>query len=44
MLVAVVAAALIGMAVYLKRGLCGRFRSVGDAFGSGRQYQEGVTR
>ena len=37
-LVAVVVAALIGMAVYVKRALSGKWRSVGDTFGQGRQY------
>ena len=42
-LIAVVAAAIIGMSVYSKRALMGKWRSVGDAFGSGRQYEPGVT-
>ncbi|MFH1396920.1 MAG: hypothetical protein ABIH27_00020 [Candidatus Omnitrophota bacterium] len=37
-LIAVVIAALIGMSVYLKRGLSGRYRGAGDTFGHGRQY------
>ena len=43
-LLAIVLAALLGMAVYMERSLCGRWRSVGDVFGSGRQYEPGVTR
>ena len=38
-LVVFVAAALAVMAFYVKRGLSGRWRSVGDTFGYGRQYQ-----
>ena len=41
--VVVVIAALLGMAVMVKRGLAGRWRSVGDTFGHGRQYEPGVT-
>lgn len=40
---AVLAAALVGMAVYSMRALSGRWRDVGDAFGYGRQYEPGVT-
>jgi len=43
-LIAVVVAALLGMSIYLKRGLSGRWRQVGDAFGHGRQYEPGLTR
>ena len=43
-LLTIILAALLGMAVYTKRSLCGRWRSVGDVFGSGRQYEPGVTR
>ena len=39
LLIAVVAAVLVGMGVYTKRALCGRWRQVGDSFGYGRQYQ-----
>ncbi len=42
-LVAVIVATLIGMAVYFKRALSGKWREVGDSFGFGRQYQPGVT-
>ena len=38
-LVAIIAAALVGMSVYLKRALSGKWRDVGDGFGFGRQYQ-----
>ena len=38
-LIVIVAAAMIGMAIYVKRALSGRWRSVGDAFGYGRQYE-----
>ena len=38
-LIVVVAAAMIGMAVYVKRALSGRWRSVGDTFGYGKQYE-----
>lgn len=38
-LLAVVVAALIGMSVYTMRALSGRWRTVGDTFGYGRQYQ-----
>ena len=43
-LVAIVVAALVGMSVYVKRAICGKWREVGDTFGSGRQYEQGVTR
>jgi Flp pilus assembly pilin Flp len=39
-LIAIIAAALIGMSVYLKRSLCGKWRQAADSFGFGRQYQE----
>ena len=42
-LVAIVVAALVGMAVYTKRALCGKWRDVGDTFGHGRQYEPGTT-
>lgn len=41
--IAVVAAALLGMSVYAKRALSGKWRQVGDAFGYGRQYEPGMT-
>jgi len=37
-LIAVAAAALVGMSVYTKRALDGKWRGVGDSFGYGRQY------
>lgn len=42
-LVAVVIAALIGMQAFIKRALCGRWRSTADAFGYGRQYEPDET-
>ena len=38
-LIVVMASALAGMAVYMRRALSGRWRSVGDTFGHGRQYE-----
>ena len=38
-LIAIVVAALIGMSVYLKRSLSGKWRSAADTFGYGRQYE-----
>jgi len=35
----VIVAALLTMSVYLKRALSGKWRSAGDVFGFGRQYQ-----
>ena len=43
-LTAVLVAALLGMAIVTKRAVMGRWRTVGDSFGSGRQYEPGVTR
>jgi len=42
-LAAIVAAALVGMSVYTKRALAGKWRAVGDTFGYGRQYEPGIT-
>ena len=42
-LIAIVVAALIGMQVYIKRAVCGRWRGAADVFGYGRQYEPGVT-
>ena len=42
-LIAVVAAAFVSMAVYVKRGVSGQWRKVGDTFGHGRQYEPGRT-
>ena len=38
-LVAIVVAALVGMAVYFRRSLCGKWRQAADVFGYGRQYK-----
>ena len=38
-LIVVVAAAMVGMAIYMKRALMGKWRSVGDTFGHGKQYE-----
>jgi len=38
-LIVIVAAAMIGMAIYVKRALMGKWRSVGDTFGHGKQYE-----
>ena len=40
---AVLMAALLGMLVYVQRGLHGKWREVGDSFGHGRQYEPRVT-
>jgi Flp pilus assembly pilin Flp len=37
-LIAILVAALLGMAVYIKRAISGKFRESGDVFGYGRQY------
>ncbi|MBI3319007.1 MAG: GxxExxY protein [Candidatus Omnitrophica bacterium] len=42
-LIAVTVAALVGMSVYMKRALNGKWRQVGDTFGFGRQYERCVT-
>jgi len=36
-LVAILTGALIGLSVYLKRGISGHWRQAGDVFGFGRQ-------
>ena len=41
--IAMLIAALLGMSIYVKRALEGRWRQVGDTFGQGRQYEPGVT-
>ena len=41
---AVMVATLIGMSVYAMRALCGRWRVIGDSFGTGRQYEPNVTK
>ncbi len=38
-LVVIVAATMIGMAIYIKRALMGKWRGVGDVFGHGKQYE-----
>lgn len=38
-LISILVAALVAMAVYMKRSLCGKWREVGDTFGYGRQYE-----
>jgi Flp pilus assembly pilin Flp len=38
MLFAVVCAALIGMSIWLKRAVMGKFQEVGQKIGAGRQY------
>ncbi|MDI6606056.1 MAG: hypothetical protein QME65_02805 [Candidatus Omnitrophota bacterium] len=42
-LIAIIAAVLIGMSIYLKHALCGKWRAVGDTFGYGRQYEVNKT-
>ena len=42
-LLAIVVAAILGMAVYTKRALCGKWRETADSFGHGRQYEPCVT-
>ncbi len=42
-LIAVAVAALVGMSVYTKRAMMGKWRTVGDTFGYGRQYEPGMT-
>ena len=42
-LIAVVVAAVVSMAVYLKRAVDGKYREVGDAFSGGKQFEPGVT-
>lgn len=39
LVIAVVIAALLGIQVYVKRAVCGRWREAADIFGFGRQYQ-----
>lgn len=43
LLIAIVVVALLGMSVYLKRSLYGKWRGAADSFGFGRQYEPGVT-
>jgi len=39
LLVTAVAASLIIMGVYIKRGISGKWKEAADTFGHGRQYQ-----
>ena len=39
MIVAILAGALVGIQIYLKRAICGRWRQTADVFGFGRQAQ-----
>jgi Flp pilus assembly pilin Flp len=43
LLIAIVAAGLIAAAVYLKRGIMGKWRQAGDTFGQGRQFDPKTT-
>lgn len=43
-LIAIVVASLIGMSIYLKRSIIGKWREAADTFGFGRQYEPGVTK
>jgi len=38
MILVIAAAALIGIEIYVKRAICGRWRQAADTFGFGRQY------
>ena len=38
LILAVVVAAILGMQIYLKRAISGRWREAADTFGYGRQY------
>jgi Flp pilus assembly pilin Flp len=40
LLIALVVAALVGMALYFQRSLSGKWREAGDSFGFGRQYSK----
>lgn len=42
-LIVLLSLALLAMRFYLRRSTCGSYRSTGDAFGQGRQYEPGVT-
>lgn len=42
-LIVLIVLALLAMQLYLKRSVNGRFKSAGDSFGQGRQYEPGVT-
>lgn len=44
LLIAIVVAALMAMAIYIKRAVSGKWRSgVDESFGRGRQYEPGLT-
>ncbi len=43
LLVAIVAAAFIAMAGYIKGSVCGAWKDNADSFGYGLQYEPGVT-
>ena len=43
-MITIIIAALIGMGVYLKRGLFGKWREVGDGFGHGKLYEPGQSK
>jgi len=44
LVIAAVAFGLIGMSVYLKRAVCGKWKQSADVFGYGRQYDPRSTR
>ena len=37
-IITVVVAALVGMSIYMKRAICGKWREAADAIGFGKQY------
>lgn len=43
LLIAIVAACLVVMAIYFKRGIMGKWRQGADTFGAGRQFDPGTT-
>ena len=43
-MIAIVVASLIGMSVYTKRAIMGKWREAADTFGFGRQYEPKVTK
>jgi Flp pilus assembly pilin Flp len=43
-LIVVLASAVVGMSVYMKRAISGRWRQSADTFGQGRQFEPGVTK
>jgi len=43
-LIVVIIAALLGMQIYLKRAISGRWREAADSLGHGRQYQYNKTK